>query len=80
MLIIRWGHETEIVDIDWCWKPYLPYGKVSIIEGDGGDGKTTMILTVAALLSQGIQPPVSGAWSSSALFHLRSHHHLLPDQ
>ena len=57
MPIIRWGHETEIVDIDWCWKPYLPYGKVSIIEGDGGDGKTTMILTVAALLSQGIQPP-----------------------
>lgn len=57
MPIIRWGHETEIIDIDWCWKPYLPYGKVSIIEGDGGDGKTTMILTVAALLSQGIQPP-----------------------
>lgn len=57
MPIVRWGHETEIVDIDWCWKPYLPYGKVSIIEGDGGDGKTTMILTVAAMLSAGIQPP-----------------------
>ena len=55
--IIKWGHETELVDIEWCWKPYLPYGKVSIIEGDGGDGKTTMILTIAALLSQGCMPP-----------------------
>ena len=55
--IIKWGHETELVDIEWCWKPYLPYGKVSIIEGDGGDGKTTMILTIAALLSQGRMPP-----------------------
>lgn len=57
MPIIRWGHETEIVDIEWLWKPFLPFGKVSIIEGDGGDGKTTMILTIAAMLSQGLTPP-----------------------
>ena len=35
----------------------IPYGKITIIEGDGGDGKTTMILTIAAMLSQGIVPP-----------------------
>lgn len=57
MPIIRWGHETKIIDIDWLWKPLIPYSKVTIIEGDGGDGKTTMILTIAAMLSQGIQPP-----------------------
>ena len=57
MPIIRWGNETKIVDIDWLWKPFIPYSKVTIIEGDGGDGKTTMILTIAAMLSQGIQPP-----------------------
>ena len=55
--IIKWGHETKIIDIDWLWKPFIPYSKVTIIEGDGGDGKTTMILTIAAMLSQGIQPP-----------------------
>ena len=54
---IKWGHETEIVPISWLWKPYIPYSKVTIIEGDGGDGKTTMILTIAALLSQGHMPP-----------------------
>ena len=57
MAIIRWGHETQITDIDWLWKPLIPYGKVTIVEGDGGDGKTTMILTIAALLSQGTPPP-----------------------
>ena len=57
MPVIKWGHETKIIDIDWLWKPFVPYSKVTIIEGDGGDGKTTMILTIAAMLSQGIQPP-----------------------
>ncbi|MBR4235955.1 MAG: AAA family ATPase [Clostridia bacterium] len=57
MAIIRWGHETPITDIDWLWKPYIPFGKVTIVEGDGGDGKTTMILTVAAMLSNGQRPP-----------------------
>ena len=57
MPVIRWGHETEIVEIEWLWKPFIPYGKITIIEGDGGDGKTTMILTIAAMLSVGIQPP-----------------------
>ena len=57
MPIIKWGHETKIIDIDWLWKPFIPYSMVTIIEGDGGDGKTTLILTIAAMLSQGIQPP-----------------------
>ena len=55
--VIRWAKETEIKTVDWLWKPFIPYGKVTIIEGDGGEGKTTAILAVAAMLSQGIQPP-----------------------
>ena len=55
--IIRWASETEIKTVDWLWKPFIPYGKVTIIEGDGGEGKTTAILAVAAMLSSGIQPP-----------------------
>lgn len=55
--IIKWGHNTKLVDIDWLWKPFIPFGKVTLIEGDGGDGKTTMILTIAAMMSKGAQPP-----------------------
>ena len=57
MPIIKWGHETEIVPVQWLWKPLIPYGKITVIEGDGGDGKTTMILTIAAMMSNGIAPP-----------------------
>lgn len=55
--IIQWGKDTPTVSIKWLWKPFIPFGKVSIVQGDGGDGKTTMILNIAALLSQGIAPP-----------------------
>ena len=57
MAVVRWGIETEITDTHWLWKPLIPLGKVTILEGDGGDGKTTLILTVAAGLSRGELPP-----------------------
>ena len=55
--VIKWGHNTKLVNINWLWKPFIPFGKVTLIEGDGGDGKTTMILTIAAMMSKGTQPP-----------------------
>ena len=57
MAVIRWGSETKITEVDWLWKPMIPFGKVTLIEGDGGDGKTTLILTIAAMLSRGTPPP-----------------------
>ena len=35
------------------WYPFIPYGKLTIIQGDPGDGKTTMELNLAAKLSKG---------------------------
>ena len=40
-------------DIDWLWFPFIPYGKLTIIQGDPGDGKTTLVLNLAAKLSKG---------------------------
>ena len=37
--------------IDWLWFPYIPYGKLTVLQGDPGDGKSTFILQIAALLS-----------------------------
>lgn len=45
--------DIESQSIDWLWYPYIPYGKITIIQGDPGDGKTTMILNLAAKLSKG---------------------------
>lgn len=38
--------------IEWLWEPYIPLGKITIIEGDPGDGKTSFVLFLAALLSK----------------------------
>ena len=45
--------EVETEKVDWLWKPYIPYGKITIIQGDGGYGKTTMSLVIAAAVTTG---------------------------
>lgn len=40
-------------EIKWLWYPYIPYGKLTIIQGDPGDGKTTLALNIASRLSKG---------------------------
>ena len=50
--IIRMS-DIESQEIKWLWYPFIPYGKLTIVQGDPGDGKTTMILNLAAKLSNG---------------------------
>ena len=45
--------EVESKEISWLWYPFIPYGKLTIIQGDPGDGKTTLVLNIAAALSKG---------------------------
>ena len=45
--------EIETQEIKWLWHPFIPYGKLTIVQGDPGDGKTTMILNLAAQLTKG---------------------------
>ncbi len=51
--------DVEATKVEWLWYPYIPYGKVTIIQGDPGEGKTTLILNLAALLSKGEKLPES---------------------
>lgn len=46
--------EIESQEIEWLWYPFIPYGKLTIIQGDPGDGKTTLVLNIAAKLSKGL--------------------------
>lgn len=45
--------DIEAQEIEWLWYPYIAYGKLAIIQGDPGDGKTTLILNLAAKLTKG---------------------------
>ncbi len=51
--------EVEISPVRWLWYPYIPYGKITLVQGDPGDGKTTLVLAVAALLTCGKPMPES---------------------
>lgn len=45
--------EIQSQEVSWLWYPFIPYGKLTIIQGDPGDGKTTLVLNIAAKLSRG---------------------------
>ena len=45
--------EIQSQEVSWLWFPFIPYGKLTIVQGDPGDGKTTFILNIAAKLSKG---------------------------
>ena len=43
--------------VEWLWYPYLPYGKLTILQGDPGEGKSTFMINIAALLTRGKKMP-----------------------
>ena len=45
--------EIEPKEVKWLWYPYIPFGKVTLLQGDPGDGKSKLMLSIAALLSKG---------------------------
>lgn len=44
---------VEVEQIEWLFYPFIPFGKVTIIQGDPGEGKTTMVLQIIAKLTKG---------------------------
>lgn len=36
--------DVQLQEVKWLWKPYIPFGKLTIIQGDPGEGKTTFAL------------------------------------
>jgi len=50
--IIRMS-DIQCEDVNWLWKPYIPSGMITLIQGDGGEGKTTISLAIAAAVTRG---------------------------
>jgi len=49
--------QVEVEKIQWVWYPYIPYGKITVVQGDPGEGKTTFVLALIALLTKGESLP-----------------------
>lgn len=37
--------------VEWLWYPYIPYGKITLLQGDPGDGKSTFMLHLVARIT-----------------------------
>lgn len=55
---IQYFSDIASQEVEWLWYPYIPYGRITIVQGDPGEGKTTFVLQIAALLSSGRALPV----------------------
>lgn len=54
---LRFYSSITSAEVSWLWYPYIPYGKLTVLQGDPGEGKSTLILNVAALLTKGKPMP-----------------------
>ncbi len=43
--------------VEWFWKPYIPFGMITILEGDPGQGKSYLSMHLAAQISTGGKLP-----------------------
>lgn len=40
--------DVELTAVKWLWFPYIPFGKITIIQGNPGEGKTYFAMRLAA--------------------------------
>ena len=50
-------HNVEAKETEWLWYPYIPQGKITVLLGDPGEGKSSLALSLAAAITRGEQFP-----------------------
>lgn len=55
---IRYYSEVKSKTVEWLWYPFIPFGKVTMILGDPGCGKSSVTLFLTSILSNGKKLPL----------------------
>ena len=53
------------------WYPYIPYGKLTLLQGDPGDGKSTFMINIASALTRGGLLPDGKSWNKSGMSYIK---------
>ena len=57
MIVGKTAVGVETKEIEWLWKPFIAFGKVTMIQGDTGVGKTSLMVKIVADCTNGLKPP-----------------------
>ena len=50
---VEFYSNVKASEVEWVWYPYIPCGKITMLQGDPGEGKSTLIIHIAAILTKG---------------------------
>lgn len=50
---VEFYSNVKTLEVEWIWYPYIPCGKITMLQGDPGEGKSTLIIHIAAILTKG---------------------------
>lgn len=57
MGLLTYYSDVKPEPVKWLWYPYIAIGKITLLQGDPGDGKSTMMMNFIAELSKGGATP-----------------------
>src|SRR5205085_10467784 len=49
--------EVETQEVHWLWQKRIPLGKITLLDGDPGMGKSMLAINLAARVSSGLPMP-----------------------
>jgi len=55
--IYEYVSQVQEQPVKWLWYPYIPCGKLTLLQGDPGEGKSTFMLNIVARLTRGLDMP-----------------------
>ena len=62
--------DVQGTKVEWLWYPYIPYGKITLLQGDPGEGKSTMMMDLIARISRGgAFPDGSGSFTAQRVIY-----------
>jgi phage/plasmid primase-like uncharacterized protein len=66
LAVVRTLADVTARPIEWLWRPWIPLGAITLLDGDPGLGKSTITIDLAARVTRGwAMPPVGGTSADS---------------